>query len=166
MARSRRFSLPSPLPLRRDAPLLSPPDLRSESLRRPPSSRPRLELSRGPSSRRFPLPLSLFRLLLSELRLESLLGVLGALGAGALGGGELGGGLDGSGLSGFKSCVLAQTLETQVNEIKAKDKSAIAATGDLIFMTPPLLNEDGITGKSVSALYADLMVVLEVPLVP
>ena len=102
----------------------------------------------------------MFRLLLSELRLESLLGVLGALGAGALGGGELGGGLDGSGLSGFKSCVLAQTLETQVNEIKAKDKSAIAATGDLIFMTPPLLNEDGIAGKSVSTLYADLMVVL------
>jgi len=92
-------------------------------------------LSRGPSSRRFPPPLSLLRLPLSEPRPESLL--RGSLGAGALGGGELGGGelgggagagagalgggLEGSGLSGFKSCAATLKIEPAINNTKLRN---------------------------------------------
>jgi len=102
-------------------------------------------LSRGLLSLRLPLPLSLLRLLLSELRPESLLrfslgaGALGAgaLGAGALGGGALGGGLDGSGLSGFKSCALAHSTELQTNATKAKARNAILTMRAWDLMSPP-----------------------------
>ena len=73
MARSRRFSLPLPSPLRFEEPRLE--------------SSPRL-------------PLSLLRPLLSLFRLGSLLrGSLGALGGGLGGLGGLGGGLGGLGVS-------------------------------------------------------------------
>src|SRR5437667_9423259 len=101
IARSRRFSLPLPSPLRR---------IRSELSSRP----PRFEEPRLESSRR--LPLSLLRLLLSLFRLGSLLrGSLGSLGGGL---GGLGGGLGGLGVStlglsgaGLLSCCAYETVD-------------------------------------------------------